>query len=162
MSAARIRKQMPDLTVADLHSHPIWEFASDEEGVEGQDETTVRPHRPAGDLDPEGGGQFLVLTSFVLADGTQLQGHITPSRNVSAVAHPYIITNRGPVGFWQGTLVPSPAEIAGNYAKLGKESPAQVFPIQFVSEVPLVGGPARGEISGFMVLKRDGSVAVLA
>jgi hypothetical protein len=32
------------LTLADLATSSVWEFALDEEGVEGQDETTVRPY----------------------------------------------------------------------------------------------------------------------
>lgn len=37
------RKAVTDLTPADLDTFPVWEFALDEEGVEGQDETWVRP-----------------------------------------------------------------------------------------------------------------------
>jgi hypothetical protein len=37
------RKPITDLTPADLDAFPIWEYALDEEGVEGQDETWVRP-----------------------------------------------------------------------------------------------------------------------
>lgn len=37
------RKPIDDLTPEDIAAFPIWEFASDEEGVEGQDETWVRP-----------------------------------------------------------------------------------------------------------------------
>src|SRR5205814_561097 len=39
----KIRKQVYNLTAADLSEHPVWEFAEDEEGTEGQDEATVRP-----------------------------------------------------------------------------------------------------------------------
>ncbi len=52
MSVARIRKQVYELTVDDLDRHPVWEFALDEEGEEGQDEATVRPYEPQGVLDP--------------------------------------------------------------------------------------------------------------
>jgi hypothetical protein len=37
------RKAITDLTPADLGAFAVWEFALDEEGVEGQDETWVRP-----------------------------------------------------------------------------------------------------------------------
>ena len=161
MGMSRIRKQVSDLTVADLRAHPIWEFASDEEGIDGQDEATVRPYHQWGDLDPEGGGQFLVLASFVLADGSKMQGHITPSRQQVRRRPPILVTDQGTVCFWQGIFAPSQADIAIDFANLGKDSPAQVFPIQFSSEVPLVGGTVHGQIPGFMVVQGDGSVAVL-
>jgi hypothetical protein len=42
---ASLRTRMPidHLTASDLLVDPIWEFAIDEEGIEGQDETWVRP-----------------------------------------------------------------------------------------------------------------------
>ena len=39
----RVRKPVDKLTPADLEQFPFWEFALDEEGIAGQDETTVRP-----------------------------------------------------------------------------------------------------------------------
>lgn len=36
-------KPVDQLTPADLAKHPVWEYAHDEEGIEGQDETWVRP-----------------------------------------------------------------------------------------------------------------------
>jgi hypothetical protein len=41
----KTRKPVNELTVEDLLAFPIWEFAADEEGAEGQDETWVRPVR---------------------------------------------------------------------------------------------------------------------
>src|SRR5690349_15800812 len=38
----RIRKQSSDLTPADFKFSKVWEGCLDEEGVEGQDESTVR------------------------------------------------------------------------------------------------------------------------
>jgi hypothetical protein len=37
----KTRKQVYDLTRENLSKFPIWEFALDEEGDEGQDEATV-------------------------------------------------------------------------------------------------------------------------
>ena len=37
------RKPIDGMTIEDLRAFPIWEFADDEEGVEGRDETWVRP-----------------------------------------------------------------------------------------------------------------------
>ena len=40
----KISKQVYNLTADDFSAYPVWEFASDEEGEEGQDEATVRPY----------------------------------------------------------------------------------------------------------------------
>ena len=34
----KIRKQVYELTISDIEEFPVWEFASDEEGDDGQDE----------------------------------------------------------------------------------------------------------------------------
>jgi hypothetical protein len=39
----KIRRQVYELTTEDFQANPVWEFASDEESEEGQDEATVRP-----------------------------------------------------------------------------------------------------------------------
>lgn len=36
-------KPIEEITLADFLEHPIWEYALDEEGVEGQDESWIRP-----------------------------------------------------------------------------------------------------------------------
>lgn len=63
-----IRKPVAKLSRADFAAHPVWEWALDEEGVTGQDETSVRPteHQavPAAAF-----AQFLVSASATLKDG---------------------------------------------------------------------------------------------
>jgi hypothetical protein len=39
----RTRKPIDKLSLADIDAFPVWEFATDEEDVEGRDETWVRP-----------------------------------------------------------------------------------------------------------------------
>jgi hypothetical protein len=154
MDLSRVRKQVYELSIADLVRSPAWEFALDEEDVDGQDEATVRPYRSNGDLDPEGGGQFVVLASFVLADGSRMQGYLTPSPDGADLGsiHPCIVTSLGQVAFWCGRIEPTSEQLAADYARLGKITSAQVFPIQFRSEVPLLSGPIAGKIPGFLVL----------
>jgi len=155
MSATKIRKQVYDLLMTDFEHCPVWEFALDEEGEDGQDEATVRPYSVKGALDPSE-GMFVVRARFVLADGTQLQGYITPpvqGDSSLGTLQPIIITPQGQIAFWCGAMVLEAAAIAGNYALLGKSSPSQVFPLQFEADVPLVGGPLRGEVPGFMMLE---------
>jgi hypothetical protein len=61
--AAAIRKQVTDLRPDDLAPYPIWEFALEEEGEEGQDEETVKP-RPDLDRADPAEGIFIVGTEF--------------------------------------------------------------------------------------------------
>src|ERR1700735_3746644 len=68
MSATRIRRQVYELTLADLERFPVWEFALDEEGEEGQDEATVRPYAASGALDAAA-GMFIVRAKLTLSDG---------------------------------------------------------------------------------------------
>jgi hypothetical protein len=155
MSGTRIRKQVYDLTVADLEQHGVWEFALDEEGEEGQDEATVRPYKVRGPLDPSE-GMFIVRARLSLADGTQLKGYMTPpvqGDSSLGTLQPAVVVDGGQVSFWCGMLEPEPGHIAASYARLGKSAASQVFPLRFESDVALVGGPITGELPGFMVLE---------
>jgi hypothetical protein len=154
VSDAPIRKSVVDLTLADLVASPVWEFALDEEGVEGQDETTVRPRTVDGSLDPAS-GMFVARARFALADGTIMSGYFTPPVQGEAdlgTFQPVIITPTGQVIFWCGMIVPDDAMIAQSYARLGKTGASQVFPLHFESAVQLKYGTIKGEVQGFLVL----------
>jgi hypothetical protein len=155
MSELRIRKSVADLSQTDLEDYPVWEFALDEEDLEGQDETTVRPWSDSGPVDPSA-GMFVVRARFVLADGTAMTGYLTPTvEDVDRLAsiQPIIVTDEGQVLFWCGIMSPSADDLARNYRRLGKHSPAQVFPIRFHADVAIAGGSVEGEIPAFIVLE---------
>ena len=155
MNGSRIRRQVYDLGVDDLDRHPVWEFALDEEGEEGQDEATVRPYEVSGAVDPSA-GMFIVRAWLSLADGTLIRGYLTPpvqGDSTLGTLQPAAVLEAGQVTFWCGMLEPEPAYIAASYARLGKSSAAQVFPINFESDVELVGGSVKGEVPGFVVLE---------
>jgi hypothetical protein len=150
----KIRKPINELTLHDISKFPIWEYALDEESVEGQDETTVRPYRISKALDPSQ-GMFVVRASFTLSDGSKMLGYLTPplpDDNGLARLQPVIITEKGHVRFWHGALKPSTKELTQSYEMLGR-SRATVFPIQAVSDVKLVGSAVHITIMGFMTLK---------
>lgn len=151
----KIRKQVYELTPEDMRKFPVWEFAMDEEGEEGQDEATVRPCEICGPLDPAD-GPFIVRAVFTLADGTQMPGCLTtPNQdddNGLGTLQPVIITERGQVLFWHGVIGPDASILALSYAKLGRDA-ARVFPIQVVSDIELIGAPIRSTIPGFIVLE---------
>jgi hypothetical protein len=148
----KIRKQVYELERADVERHPVWEFASDEEGAAGHDEATVRPWEAAEPLDPSL-GSFVVRTTFVLADGTEHVGLLTPPAPGGdasiATIQPVLFTAHGHVLFWHGAGRPSRSAILGLYAGLGR-SAEQVFPCSYRSDVALVGGPVSGTLDGFM------------
>lgn len=155
MSSVRIRKQVYDLTPDDLSRQAVWEFALDEEGEEDQDEATVRPYEIDGPLDPND-GMFVVRARLQLADGTGLIGYLTPPvRGDSSLGtlQPAVVVEGGQVSFWCGMLTPEPAHVEESYARLGKSSPSDVFPLKFESDHDLVGGVVAGELPGFLVLE---------
>jgi hypothetical protein len=155
MITKHIRRQVYELTPEDLERFPIWEFAHDEEGEEDQDEATVRPYEASGPLDPAE-GMFIVRASFTLADGTQLKGYVTPpvqGESGLGTIQPAVVVSDGQVSFWCGMLKPAVDDIRNGYALLGKESSAQVFPLKYVSEAPMLCGPIAGEVPGFILLE---------
>ena len=66
------RKPIDQITVADLVDFPIWEFCLDEEGVEGMDETWVRPLAAA--AVPNGAYSLSVAAEFETASGLRVDG----------------------------------------------------------------------------------------
>jgi hypothetical protein len=66
------RKPIDQITVADLVDFPIWEFCLDEEGVEGMDETWVRPLAAA--AVPNGAYSLSVAAEFETASGLRVNG----------------------------------------------------------------------------------------
>jgi hypothetical protein len=150
----RARRQVYELNLHDLNTFPVWEFRLDAEGEEGRDESTVRPYAASGPLDSTD-RMFVVRAAFTLADGSKMRGYLTPpGRGDDSIGtlQPIIITDRGQVRLWCGTAAPSPKRLAHSYELLRK-SAKQVFPVQFESEVELVGGVVRGSVPGFVVLE---------
>lgn len=140
----------------DLSKFPVWEFALDEEGEEGQDEATVRPRRVIAALDPSE-GSFIIRGVFTLVDGTLMHGYLTPpiqGDNSISTLQPVIITERGQISFWYGVLVPDSNDLAQSYEKLGRDAD-KVFPIHVASDVELMNGAISAEIPGFMTLEES-------
>lgn len=158
----KTRKQLFDLTLQDIMQYPSWEFALNEEDIEGQDEQTVRPHSSSPPLDPND-AYLVVRTSFRLSDGTVFKGIIKPVQLKGSIMKPLlpidlfpvILTDRGRVDFWYGMTKPPINEISTNYTILGKENPVDVFPIQFSSDVDIVNGISEGTLEGFMYTEDD-------
>jgi len=152
----QVRKQVYELTPDDLTNFPVWEFCLDEEGVEGQDEATVRPYDKPGKVDPAA-GMFAVIAQFTLADNTELTGYLTPpveaDREDVGIIQPIIVTKKGQLMFWNGLLKPTRANLDENYRLLDK-SALEVFPVRYRSAVEIEGGPVEGTIGGFLYCRK--------
>src|SRR5438128_1732620 len=71
------RKPEVKLKVSDFRTFPIWKFAIDEEGKNGQDETWVRPVQRS--VIPLGAYSLLVSTEFTTSSGRRLLGCMSVS-----------------------------------------------------------------------------------
>jgi hypothetical protein len=134
-------KRLDELTVQDLHDHPVWRYwsatADDADAeVETADGATVSENDPA---------VFLVATQFVLADGSEHCGFCSP-QDLSGFDYiqPVILTAGGQIRLWFEGPASSHEQNAW-YSYLGKVCSA-VFPISFVCAVPVDGQTVRGVI----------------
>ena len=144
-----VRKQVGELQLSDLHGCPVWEFALDEEGLDGQDEETVRPQPDIARVDPRA-GVFVVRAEFVAADGTAFEGFISPDeRRHVAYVQPTIVADGRHIRFWFGIVAPAPAVLEASYRVLGK-TPPELFPVRYHSLVDTTDGDVAGTLDGFL------------
>ena len=78
-TTSAIRKPIEKLARADLAAFPIWEWAIDEEGVPGQDESWVRS-TSYGAVPPSDFGQYLVSAIATLRDGREIPACVEVTR----------------------------------------------------------------------------------
>jgi hypothetical protein len=135
MSASEeTRKPIDQLTVEDLAAFPVWEFATDEEGVEGQDETWVRPlsvSRIPGDA-----FSLSVAADFLAPNGSQFEGIMEVN---TAIASPFpsaCLIVRSEYLYIGGA--PGSRERRALAKKLGG-SEADVFPLSYTLRVRVEG-----------------------
>ncbi len=144
----KVHKQVYELTPEDLERCPVWEFASDEEDVEGQDEATVRP-RPDLSAPLPREGMLVVKTRFIARDGSEFIGHCTPGpENEPGFLQPSIACGSTQVGFWFGRAQPTRKELAGYYKALGKKA-GELFPLKFEAVLRTPGYFDSGVIPAF-------------
>ena len=161
----KITIQDYNLTLADLMIYPAWEYALDEEYVEGQDEKTVRPYLALPPLDLKN-AYFLVRASFVLTDGTTCKGYFKPKPvdrvdvdNFMSVIVPYdlspiIILGEEHIHFQYGSEKPDLKEMQRVYFQFSKKS-YEVFPIKFSSDVEVLNSVHQGILDGFMYFDQN-------
>jgi hypothetical protein len=144
----RIRRQVYELTRLDLQQHPLWEFCSDEEGMPGQDEATVKPSEDS-EVPAYSPGAYIVAADFVLADGSSAEGYLYSGEpDDFACIQPNIILTDGQINFWFGIVPATNERLSALYQRLGKK-PESVFPIHFETRVRINGKPMKGVVEGF-------------
>ena len=156
----KIRKQVYDLTLQNFEQYPIWEFALDEEGEEGQDEATVRPFESQTQNDLPF-GIFVTKATFTLSDGTEARGFIYPpsgkdEENDLGIIQPNIITYKGQVPFWHGIREPESSEI-DEYLKMMGKSSVNVFPLKYACDMKIDSKNIEGTLEGFYYLQQEKS-----
>ena len=152
-----IRRQVYELTPRELTDCSIWEFCSDEEGLEGQDEATVRPSSEI-ELSGEVPGAHIVAADVTFADGSIALGYLYSGEPQDfACVQPNLCLESSQVNFWMGCLrfVPDvDKRIANSYVLIGKER-ATIFPVTFKSRVKIDGEPLNVSLDGFMALDEN-------
>lgn len=145
-----LRVQFEDFTLEHFKIAPIWEFAIDEEGEEGQDETTLKPRL---DLEfPDASeGLLIIECDFETKSGKKYKGLCSPTIDGSlGSSQPYLIFDNQFVTFWYGVIRPEREEIENIY-KLLDETPDSLFPLSFISKLPQKDGTyVTGNIEGFL------------
>ena len=140
------RKPIDQITVADLVDFPIWEFCLDEEGVEGMDETWVRPLAAA--AVPNGAYSLSVAAEFETASGLRVNGLVGVTTTAGEVEIAY------PVLLFDGKYLFVPSQhdmqIGPDDEKLRRAvvdalGPSPVFPLRYRLSVPIEGEASHRE-----------------
>ena len=140
------RKPIDQITVADLVDFPIWEFCLDEEGVEGMDETWVRPLAAA--AVPNGAYSLSVAAEFKTASGLRVDGlvGVTTAEGEVEIAYPVLLFDG------KYLFVPSQhdMQIEADDEKLRQAvvdalGPSPVFPLRYRLSVSIEGEASHRE-----------------
>ena len=135
MSAtAETRKPIDALTLSDLEAFPIWEFATDEEGVEGQDETWVRPVVNA--VVPLDAFSLSVAADFLSPNGNRYAGVMEVTTAFVSPAQSASLIVEGEYLYIDGA--PGSRERKRLARRLGGEE-SEIFPLTFTLRVLVAG-----------------------
>lgn len=133
----KTRKPIDALRLSDVEAFPIWEFATDEEENEGQDETWVRPIRLK--KIPADAYSLSVSASFTSPTGAKYRGIVgVNTAEGFEVVHAAVLTEESYVFVpWPGMAGAS--QMARDAAEeLGIEA-KDLFPLSFRLGVPIEG-----------------------
>lgn len=133
-SSKRFLKPISSLRIAHLKDRPFWEFATDTEGVKGQDETSVEPIPAHESLD---GRSFFAVVDFLAANGKKFVGLIDVELGFTTKIQPCAIVTRT-----QYAPLPSPGQSLVQHTieyseKLLGFPLAPLFPLQYRTRAPI-------------------------
>ncbi len=141
-------KQIYELTKRDLQEKPAWYFPMDE-SVE--DEMSVRPAKIPGDIDND--LQIIVRTTFTTASDKKFIGYIYWNQtDATEYLQPVILTENGPVTFWNGMMPPDEEYLERVRSEIG----ISAFPIVFESEEFFNLSRICGELRGIEYINGNG------
>ncbi|WP_263378377.1 hypothetical protein [Granulicella paludicola] len=159
MAKEQIRKQIYDLSAQDFLEHLIWEFCSDEEDVEDQDEATVKPSE---DLEVPGysPGVYVVAADVTFGNGARGEGYLYsgPPDDISCV-QPNILLPTGQVNLWLGRMqytIEWDARVSSSMNLLGRDE--ELFPMTFDTKTNVNGAPLKVKAEGFLALTPEGLI----
>src|SRR5262249_55505269 len=118
----RVRKRVHELSVLDFETFPCWEYASNEEGCEGQDESTVRP-MPLAQL-ARATQQVLVSAAFFFPNGRTRLGMVTLNAGTAPSGQqPVLFLAGNPLMFYVGATQPKSSAVRRFVGALRRISP---------------------------------------
>ncbi|HEY1742036.1 MAG TPA: hypothetical protein VGG18_02650 [Granulicella sp.] len=159
-SLSSTRRQVYLLSDQDLREHLLWEFCSDEESIEDQDEATLRPAE-ARELQGYVSGAYVMATDVIFADGSTEAGYVYSGEPRDfGCTQPHVVIAGKQIGFWLGSL-----RFAGNlegiislaYQSLGR-SPESAFPLTVRSKVKVNDALLTSSVEGFMARDESGGL----
>jgi hypothetical protein len=139
----KTRKPIDQLRPIDLRAFPVWEFASDEEDDEDQDETWVRPLRAK--HVPKDAYSLSVAATLTTPMGVEFQGIVSVNTvQTFEAVHAAVLSEQNYVFIpWPG--MPGAAKLARSAAReLGLKA-KDLFPLAYRLVVPVVGEVALRE-----------------
>ena len=156
------RRQLDQLSAAELRDQPAWWFPGPDRHLTGPDESTVMPVEVDATADgtvefPD--GRYLLHVVFTLANGDAMDGHVTYSpgdRGDLADREPTICTPAGQVPLWYGVLAPAAEQIVDALRRLDR-SREEVFPVHWETTLHPPQETISGDATGFAVWQ-DGAV----
>lgn len=158
--------QFDDLTPGHFHRHPVWIQCHvpdyDEPWYGDTDEETFRPFLESLPAGPSS-GMLLVHAALTLADGTPLEGFVTPAfpedvagpdSGLGTMQPQLFLPSGRRESFWDGGFPRSAEARQALYAELGRTVDA-VFPIEFRTSPDLTHEVAAGIVNGFYARARS-------
>lgn len=112
--------------------------------------TRAGPYKGGLPLKQDDSAAFLVRARFLLADKTNLTGMALVSLfpGETSLSSPTILTDAGQVDFSLPLTRANDKDIDEAISRLGKPA-SKIFPLRYETDVPIEGGPLKGEIAGF-------------